>query len=280
MKKHILPIVFTACFALTGCGQGAAITESTAATADTSGKTSVQSTENKGTPLTADELNDLTEFFNQGEIMDIVRANHYDDSQEQYILDSYEPGYEYGEYKCTSGTKDENILTVKVEVTDGDNPAELVFPARDIVLKKQDNSYHIISNEYDYETGCTPALSFETEIKPYGKVNIYTYHQYQLADIYDVILFVQNNDQIDRIIPHDNLNNAINNVESIDFYDYNADGYDDAIIIGKAGDKDKILLCPFDQDQFGSIDTELSNKVESKVSSFTFEEVKKALSEI
>ena len=81
-----------------------------------------------------------------------------------------------GSYEVVSGEKDGDKYTVRVEVTDGDNWSEIVFPPRDVTFTKDGDTYKFISNLFDWAVGSNKDKSYSVDLSKYdGAIDCYVY---------------------------------------------------------------------------------------------------------
>ncbi len=111
------------------------------------------------------------EFSNEKEINEIEETV-------SYIKENFEMEAKSitGSYKVVSGKREGDTYTVRVEVTEGDNWAELVFPPRDVTFTKDGDTYKFISNKFDWAKESNIDKSYKVDLDKYsGSVYCYIY---------------------------------------------------------------------------------------------------------
>ncbi|SCZ81567.1 hypothetical protein [Pseudobutyrivibrio xylanivorans] len=278
MENRVLIMLMLLCLSLAGCGKQT--NSETTALVDSDSSVSSEGMED----LSDAELNELDVIVNDPKNMVVIQRpfNSYSE-YEEYSKELIVEDEAIGTYKCVSGTKQGNQYNVRIEVTDGDDWSEVVFPSRDVTFIKDGDNIQYISNIFDWAEGCVKEQSFELDLPQYdGKTCIYTYENVPDFEDKAFIYVINNGKKVDRISTERFENDkivSINTVEAINNYDYDADGNDDFIIIGKdkAGTS-HLLIMHYDaeSDMFYSED-ELSAETEKSISVVTVADVKDAL---
>ena len=176
------------------------------------------------TELTQEELDAINEDFNvikkdniENRIFlkeEFSTEKEIEDIQEtvSYVKEHFETEAKSitGSYKVVSGKKEGDKYTVRVEVTDGDNWAELVFPPRDVTFTKDGDTYKFIANKFDWAEESNIDKSYRVDLKEYsGSLYCYTYEysdeqsQSNLIEPGESFIYVvYNGECVDRIKDH------------------------------------------------------------------------------
>ena len=224
-----------------------------------------------------------SEFDTESEIKDIEETIEFikDDPSEIKSL--------CGKYKCVSGTKEGDLYKVHVEVVEGDNWSEVVFPSRDVTFKKENDSYKFVSNIFDWASGSNLDAAYEVDMPELkGTTNFYVYDNLEDFPNESFIYAVNNGKKFDRLLLHEytddnEIINDIYKVSDMEAYDYNADGTTDLIIVGTDHKgEDNVLIFHYetgDESMEGYFyeDSELSESLAQSVDEITMENIKKAL---
>lgn len=189
----------------------------------------------------------------------------------------------YVPYKCTGGIKSGNDYEVELEYDDSLNGEDRIKHKRTLSFTDNDGVYQIHFNNIDWEDGSDPDQSFEFELGNGEKAMLYTYEG-SSSDESALIIVVKNGkfmcaNYTCRDWGDDRWN--MDKVEAIGFVDYNLDGYNDMIVIGKGDTGEKILVYRFIDDDIYSarylLQDNLGEYAQSKISDYTISNVKDCL---
>ena len=200
---------------------------------------------------------DLADFIKRHTGNDYIPDNKdidwvYNKDTDSFYKSLYDSDFRYNGYDCISGEKigDKYILRLKFSPeksvklnSDLSNAYYGEYADRIVKFSKEGDDLVFESNKIQWDDHCVPEQTFDVNLAQYDSpVHFVTYKENPQQT---EMILVEGGKCISSIEPSISVRNGFENLENVDavgFFDFNADGMDDAIIVGDTDHGKHLLL--------------------------------------
>lgn len=200
---------------------------------------------------------DLADFIKRHTGNDYIPDNKdidwvYNEDTDSFYKSLYDSDFRYNGYECTSGEKigDKYILRLKFSPeksvklnSDLSNAYYGEYADRIVKFSKEGDDLVFESNKIQWDDHCVPEQTFDVNLAQYDSpVHFVTYKENPQQT---EMILVEGGKCISSIEPSISVRNGFENLENVDavgFFDFNADGMDDIVIVGDTDHGKHLLL--------------------------------------